>query len=52
MHTLSIQRSEARMTLPIISEPMSTKSIITVQGPSPCGLSREELRQIVLDLIG
>ena len=52
MHTLSIQRRETRMTLPIISEPMSIKSVASVQGPSPCGLSREELRQIVMDLIG
>jgi hypothetical protein len=49
---LSIRGSADRLPLPVAPHQLPTKDDPAVHAPSPGGLSREELRQIVLDLIG
>jgi hypothetical protein len=52
MHTSPNRGSADRQKLPHVPHPLPTAIDPARSEPSPTGLSREELRRIVLDLLG
>jgi hypothetical protein len=52
MHMLSNRGSAHRLPLPVTPRQDATDADPAIHAASPGGLSREELRKIVLDLIG
>jgi|JI81BgreenRNA_FD_contig_51_3035757_length_1184_multi_3_in_0_out_0_3 hypothetical protein len=52
MNVLAIQRSPNALPIPSTSEVPACTADTRRAFPAPLGLSREELREIVMDLIG